>query len=257
MAYQSNPSPQSGVMGPYGLIPGPISLPDPYGDLNTAIGGNLGGINSQLFGNLMSEAQGQIPIADQKFMQDQQAGKAIASGMPGSNAIPGTLGGNRSARDYGLTQMQLQAQAAQQYPGLVGSVSNTQTVSPALQATIAGTNASNAALANPTIAGNYAQQLFDQYMQNARGPGGGTGNQTDPIQQMQQNSNNITSQYENQLNQLLNHLYGGSTTTGTTAAHGATGDITMGNPYFDWTDPTNSISSDSNPYSDFAPASDF
>ena len=173
--FDLNPQPQFGVSNPFGAVPGPIGLPDPYGDLNTAVGGNLGDINSSVFGNLMSMSRGQIPMADQAAMQDAQAAKAAAMGMPGTNVMPGTVMGNRSARDYGLTQMQLMNQAAQQYPALTGAVKNTQTVSPELQTQIAATNALNASAPNPTMAANYAQQLYDQYLQRARGPGGGTG----------------------------------------------------------------------------------
>jgi hypothetical protein len=161
-------------MNPYGSVPGAIQDPNPYGDLNTAMGGSLGAINSSIFSNLLSESQGQIPQADQNFMQDQAAAKAAASGMPGTNIMPGTLEGNSAARNLGLLQYQLQQSAAQQYPSLTGAVSQTQTVSPALQTQIAGTNAVNASAPNPQMAQSYAQQLYDKYAKEARGPGGST-----------------------------------------------------------------------------------
>jgi len=171
--YNYNPSPQSGS-GVYGSVPGVIGLPNPSADLTRQIP-NLGSINSSIFGNLYDESRGVIPQADQNFMQDQAAARAAGAGMPGTNIMPGTLEGNSAARNLGLLSYQLQQQAAQSYPGLVGAVSSTQTVSPALQTSIAEQNAANAAAPNPTAANSYAQQLYDQYLRAARGPGGGTG----------------------------------------------------------------------------------
>ncbi len=172
-SYNYNPSPQSGS-GVFGSVPGVIELPNPSADLTRQIP-NLGSINSSIFGNLYDESRGVIPQADQNFMQDQAAARAAGAGMPGTNIMPGTLEGNSAARNLGLLSYQLQQQAAQSYPGLVGAVSSTQTVSPALQTSIAEQNAANAAAPNPTAANSYAQQLYDQYLKAARGPGGGTG----------------------------------------------------------------------------------
>ena len=177
--YNVSPYPTTGSNTATGMVPGQISLPNPAADLSKQIP-NLGQLNTSIFGNLLSESQGRIPQSDVNFMQDQAAARAVGSGMPGTNILPGSLEGNSQARNLGLLSYQLQQQAAQQYPGLVGAVSGTQTVSPALQAQIAEQNAVTASAPNPAMAQSYAQKLYNQYLAAARGPGGGTGGAAGP-----------------------------------------------------------------------------
>lgn len=159
------------------MVPGQLTPPNPAADLSAQIPG-LSGINASIFGNLASMAKGAIPQGDQNFMQDQAAATAAGSGMKGTNVMPGTLEGNSAARNLDLLQYNLMNQAAQQYPSLTGAVSQTQTLSPQLQLEVAGTNALNASAPNPGQAQSYAQQLYNQYLQQARGPAGGTGGAT-------------------------------------------------------------------------------
>jgi hypothetical protein len=79
--------------------------------------------------------------------------------MPGSG-----LQINRGLRDIGLNSEAVQQAGQKNLSALTSSVSNTQTVSPELQAGIASENAANAAAPDPTVAANYSQALFDQYM---------------------------------------------------------------------------------------------
>ena len=172
--YNVNPTSTLGSGTAFGQVPGNVALPNPAADLGNQIP-NLGALNSQIFGNLQSMAAGQIPQSDQNFLQDQAAAQAAAGGMPGSNVRPGTVYGNNSARNLGLLSYQLQQQAAQMYPSLTGSVSQTQTVSPQLQTQIAQQNAVNASAPNPAASQSYAQSLYNSYLNSARGgPGGGT-----------------------------------------------------------------------------------
>ena len=175
--YNAYPSPTGGSNTATGMVPGPINLPNPAGDLAGQIP-NLGGINASIFGNLYDQSRGIIPQGDVNFMRDQSAARAVGGGMPGLS--PGSLFGNQNARNLGLLSYQLQQQAAQQYPSLTGAVSQTQTVNPALQTQIAEQNALNAAAPNPQMAQSYAQQLYNKYLQAARGPGGGTGGISGP-----------------------------------------------------------------------------
>ncbi len=169
--YNAYPTPTGGSNTAFGLVPGQIAMPNPSLDLTNQIT-NLPAINASIFGNLFDQSRGIIPQGDVNYLQDQQAAHAVASGMPG--LTPGSLQGNANARNLGLLSYQLRQQAAQQYPSLVGAVSQTQTVSPALQTQIAEQNAVNAAAPNPQMAQSYAQQLYNSYLQSARGPGGGT-----------------------------------------------------------------------------------
>lgn len=166
------PTPQPGI-GAFGMVPGPIPTPNPAGDLGAQYPG-LGQTNAVLSSDILAQLGGRLSPGTLKAMQDYEAGLATRSGMPGTNAMPGTIGYNRGVRDIGTTA-EAQIRAGQQaYNQTIPTVSRTQTVSPELQATIAGTNASNAAAPNPAMAASYAQQLYDQYLQRLRGPGGGT-----------------------------------------------------------------------------------
>ena len=168
-----NPQPTYGSNTATGMVPGAITAPDPSADL-AAQYPNLYSTNSAISSDILAGLKGQISQSDLNYMQDQSAGKAAASGMPGTNVMSGTLMGNRSARDIGKMQYQVQQDAINNYNKTIPTVSNTQTLSPTLQTEIAGTNAVNAASPNPASAQSYAQQLYDQHLQAARGPGGGT-----------------------------------------------------------------------------------
>lgn len=178
-SYQYNPYPQptGGSNTAFGMVPGQIALPNPAGDLGNQIT-NLPWLNDSIFGNLYDQSRGIIPQSDVNYLTDQGAAAAVAGGMPGLS--PGTFFGNRNARNLGLLSYLLQQQAAQQYPSLVGAVSQTQTVNPALQSQIAEQNALNAAAPNPQMAQSYAQKLYSDYLASARGPGGGTSGITGP-----------------------------------------------------------------------------
>lgn len=171
-AFNSNPAPQPGF-GVYGGVPGPVGVPNPAGDLGSQYP-NLGKTNATLSNDILAQLGGQLSPGTLRAMQDYQAQFAAGSGMPGSNAIPGTLAFNRGVRDIGTTA-EAQVRAGQQaYNPAVSTISGTQTVSPALQTSIAERNATMASAPNPTMAQSYAQQLYDQYLQQLRGPGGGT-----------------------------------------------------------------------------------
>ena len=177
--YPALASPTTGSGTAYGLSPGPVGMPNLPGQLGQVIP-NLSGLDQSIFGNLLAQSQGQIPKADQNFMQDQAAGQAAASGMPGTNIMPGTLEGNSAARNLGLLQYQLQNQAAQQYPGLVGAASQTQIVPSGEQIAGQEWGLTNAAAPYGPAAQSYAQKLYNQYLGAARGPGGGTGGAAGP-----------------------------------------------------------------------------
>lgn len=175
MPYNVNPPPQSGVPNPWGLVPGPVGLPNPSQDLSSVFP-NLSGVNSQLSNDIMTQLSGQLNPATIANIQDQAAAWGVGSGMPGFN--PGSLTGNKALRNLGLNTEQLINQGIGNYNQTIPTVSNTQTVNPALQANIAANNALNAAAPNPQQAAQYAQNLFNQYLAAllaARGgPAGGT-----------------------------------------------------------------------------------
>lgn len=174
MAYNYTPTPQYGVPDPFGLVPGVIQPPNPYADLS-AVYPNLAGTNADISSAIGAQVGGRLSPGTLRAMQDYEAGFAARSGMPGTNAIPGTIGYNRGVRDVGLTAEQQVNQGLRNYQSLIPTIAQTQTLSPQMQAEIAATNAMNAAAPNPNIAQTYAQNLLNWWMQQMRSPAGGTG----------------------------------------------------------------------------------
>lgn len=164
--YNVNPAPQPG-QGPFGTVPGPVGLPDPYGDLSRVMPG-LPGLNNQVGSNLLNQLQGRLSPETVAAIQDAGSRWGISSGMPGSG-----LANNRMARNLGLSVEGLQNQGLQNYNQTIPTISRTQTVDPGTQIGLAQWNAINRAAPDPTQAAAYAKQLFDQYLAAMRGPGGG------------------------------------------------------------------------------------
>lgn len=162
-----NPAPQAGS-GAYGSVPGQIGVPNPSADL-ARVFPNLSGVTSEVSNSIMGQLRGELSPATRAAIQNAAATYGITSGMPGSG-----LAANRGLRDLGLaTENQVQA-GQRAYGSLLPVISGTQTVAPALQAEIAGTNASNAAAPNPTQANSAARAIFDDYLNKARAAGTGS-----------------------------------------------------------------------------------
>lgn len=153
----------------YGGNPLPLPVPDPSADLSSVLPG-LGSLNPKASSDILAELSGQVSPDTQAMIQNKAASFGTGSGMPGSG-----LAHNLNLRDLGLTSEGQIAQGVSDYSKLIPTVSGTQTVSPALQTEIANRNTNNAAAPVPAQAQSYAQQLFSKYLQNMRGPGGGTG----------------------------------------------------------------------------------
>jgi len=168
--FTSNPQPQTGT-GPFGQVPGPIGVPDVYGNLQKPVP-ILPQLNSAAAADILSNLHGELSPATQAAIQDAAARFGISSGMPGSG-----LARNKSLRDIGLTSEQIQAQGLQQLNPFLSTVSGTQTVRPETQIGLAETNAINASAPNPQAQSSYAEQLFNKYLSGVNGPNpaGGTG----------------------------------------------------------------------------------
>lgn len=172
--YNANPTPQSGTDA-FGMVPGQIALPNPAGDLSNVYP-NLTGTNAAASEALLSKLSGQLSPGTINTIQDAAARYGVRSGMPGSNAVPGSIPYNLNLATLGLTSEGQTQQGLQDYSSLIPTVSQTQTVQPGLQAEIAATNAVNAAAPNPGAAQSYAQQLYDKYLASMSSPAGGTVN---------------------------------------------------------------------------------
>lgn len=171
-AYTPNPSPTEGL-GPFGKVPGPVGLPDPYANLS-ALYPNLGESNKAASKFALSEMMGQLSPETQSNLWDIGARFGQTSGMPGSG-----LAKNRTARDLGLATEQLQRAGLQDYLNAIFGIAKTQTVSPELQASIATQNAEKSAAPSPPASQTYAQSLYNSYL-NRASPAGGTGSFSGP-----------------------------------------------------------------------------
>src|SRR5678810_573296 len=133
--YGISPAPTQG-QGAYGLVPGQIGIPpSTYSQTLGALPG-LGSAGTQATNNIMNELQGQISPQALRNIQDAAARFGVSSGMPGSNAIPGTLAMNANLLGNYRTTEQLQQQGQQDYRNLLGAVGQQQ-INPALAAEIA------------------------------------------------------------------------------------------------------------------------
>lgn len=165
--FTATPSPQQG-QGTFGLVPGPVGVPNVFGDLSSVYP-NLSGTNAAVSGAIASKLAGNISPQTMNALQDAAARFGVSSGMPGSGLQQNQLFGNIA----GFTENQIQ-QGIQDYNSTLPTVSSTQTVNPALQAQIAETNSVNAAAPNPADAQTYAKSLFDDYLNKLKSSGSQT-----------------------------------------------------------------------------------
>ena len=168
-SYNANPSPQGGTSA-FGMVPGNIPLPNPAADLGNQYP-NLPGTNSAVSGDILSKLGGQLSPATIQQLQNASATYGVQNGMPGSNAIPGSLPYSMNLESLGLNSEAQQQQGIQDYNSTIPTVSGTQTVAPALQANIAETNALNAAAPNPAASASYAEELYNQYLNQTKSKG--------------------------------------------------------------------------------------
>jgi hypothetical protein len=153
--YNVNIAPTAGY-GAYGAVPGQIGLPSPASDLGAQYP-NLGAINAQLSQNVLNESRGMLSPETVNNIQNTAAQWGVGSGMPRSG-----LGLNTSLASLGLTTEGVQHQGLGDYLNLAGGISKTQTLDPALQASIAGRNATFAAAPDPQTAALTQQNLYQQ-----------------------------------------------------------------------------------------------
>jgi hypothetical protein len=144
-------------------------MPSPYGDLGSVIP-SLSSLNKTASSDILSKLGGTLSPGTLNALQNASATYGATSGMPGSGLSWNSLYGNIA----GASEAQ-QQQGLQDYSSFIPTVSGAETVSPSLQATISGTNASNAAAPNPGQSASYAAQMFQNYLDQMRGPQSGFG----------------------------------------------------------------------------------
>lgn len=164
----SSPAPHTG-QGAYGLVPGDVSNPNPFGDL-AALYPNLSNTNSTISSNIMNELNGQLSPSTINNIRNQAASFGVSSGLPGSN-----FSGYQGLANLGLTTEKLQGKGLTDYLNAITGISKTQTVDPALQTQIATQNSVWNAAPDPAAAAKEQQNLFDEYLKKTMSPAGGTG----------------------------------------------------------------------------------
>lgn len=158
----------------YGTRVGQLPELDPFDDLSKVVPG-LSGLNSAASSAIMSKLRGQLSPETQAMLQDDAARYAAGSGMPGANAIPGTVPFNRGQRNLGRRVEDVQTQGLQLLNPFIQSTSSTQTVNPALEFERNLQNALNLSSPEPSAAGSHAEELFNKYLKMLTDPAGGTG----------------------------------------------------------------------------------
>lgn len=150
------------------------------GILNQAIPGYTG--LTQSASSIISDAMGgKLPSDVQNLIKNNAATQAAASGMPGSNAIGGTLQGNRTLRDLGLTSLQRQDTGFRDLISLLQGVSGTAAPTFGQAQDQANTIATYKAAPDPEAAAREQERLFNQYSNPAFGTvGTGEANKKTP-----------------------------------------------------------------------------
>jgi len=175
--YSVSPQPISGSGSPYGSVPGLTGVPPSTFQQTLSADPGLGQATTQATNVINSQLSGELDPQTIKNMQDVAAQYGLSSGMPGSNAIPGTLAFNANLRNIGLDTQQLQQQGIQNYLSQLGAVGGQQ-LNPSLLTQLSQANAQLLAAPDPAQAAQLQMQLYQNALSNARGPAGGTGYQS-------------------------------------------------------------------------------
>jgi hypothetical protein len=171
--YNPAPNPMPG-QGPYGQVPGVSGIPpSQYQQTIQNVPGLGPGASDQLSKNIINELTGQLSPETLRNIQDEAARFGVRSGMPGSNAIPGSLGFNRMLRNLALDTTLVQRQGGQDYLSALTGIGSQQ-LNPALMAEIAQFNALLKAAPDPKAAADrLAQDFFNAQNRNRQPQGGG------------------------------------------------------------------------------------
>jgi hypothetical protein len=130
--------------------------------LNQAVP-NIGGLTksaSSIIGNALT---GRLPAEATRNINNAAALQSVASGMPGTNMMSGTLFGNRTLRDIGVSTLGRQQQGFQDLLSLLGGVSGTIAPTFAQTQDQANTVEQYRSAPVPSVAANQEQSLYEKY----------------------------------------------------------------------------------------------
>lgn len=163
--YQIAPQPTS-YSGAHGGKVGSVGLPDVAAQLNEQLPGNTA-MKQKSSANILSDLSGELNPETVQAIQQATAQWGVNAGQPGAG-----LAVNRGLRDVGMMAENLQQRGLENYNKLASQVSQTQTVRPETQISTSLQNAMNRAAPDPASAAQYAESLFNKYMEKAESPTG-------------------------------------------------------------------------------------
>ena len=160
--FSLNPTPTQGSDTTFGMVPGAIGIPPSVWQQEQQIPGVSAATTAET-GNINSELAGQLSPGTTENLEDSAAARGLSLGQGGNTGlVDETL-----LKTLGLTQEELQQAGSTNLNSFLSTSGGMQT-SQDLAATIASSNATNAAAANPTLAAWEAVAL-------GSGKGGGGG----------------------------------------------------------------------------------
>lgn len=130
---------------------------------------NFSGLSSQASGVIGSALSGKLPTDVQNLIRDNAAARAVTGGMPGTSNISGSLYGNRTLRDLGLTSLQRQDSGVKDLISFLGGVSGA--AAPTFGQAQEQENAivKFAAAPDPSSAAAEEERLYNKYSNPAAG----------------------------------------------------------------------------------------
>lgn len=168
---------------PYGGIPNLPSSGALQGNitniLNSAIPG-YSGLTQSASGIIGDAMAGRLPTDVQNVINQGAATQAVASGMPGSNRRAGSLFGNRTLRDLGITSLQRQDAGVRDLLGFLQGVSGTAAPTFGQLQEQDNAIAQYAAAPDPEAAAREQERLYRKYSNPIGGSVGGGRLETAP-----------------------------------------------------------------------------
>ena len=139
--------------------------------LNTAIPG-YSGLTRTASSSIADAMAGKLPQDVQDVIQNNAAEQAVLGGMPGSSRINGTLFGNKSLRDLGVTSLQQKQQGLNDFLSLLRGVSGTVAPTYGQAQEQLDQQSGFQAAPIPSQAQTEQERLFNKYSNPAAGIGG-------------------------------------------------------------------------------------
>lgn len=144
---------------------------DITGILNQAIP-NFSGLSGQASSIIGDAMSGRLPQDVQNLIQDRAATQAVMGGLPGTSNLSGSLFGNRTLRDLGITSLGQQQQGVKDLISLLQGFSGVAAPTFAQAQEQANAIAKYESAPDPSAAAAEQERLYNKYSNPAAGSGG-------------------------------------------------------------------------------------